>query len=89
MTNSPSLEVIASPVANFILLHKRNILSVAPHEQFYHSSWPSPKKEPKNKIYTFQAWVAIFTWCRMNTFSAAVKEPKDHMLETVLEVAVC
>ena len=23
MTNSPSLEVIASPVANFILLHKR------------------------------------------------------------------
>ena len=88
MTNSPSLEVIASPVANLSCSIRGNILSVAPQEQFHHSSWPSPKKEPKNKIYTFQAWVAIFTWCRMNTFSAAGKEPKDHMLETVLEVAV-
>ena len=83
MTNSPSLEVIASPVANFILLHKRKHFKRCAARTVYHSSWPRPKKEPKNKIYTFQAWVAIFTWCRMNTFSAAGKEPKDHILETV------
>ena len=72
MKNSPTLEVIASPVAIFILLRKRKHFKRCAAQTVY-QQLAKPKKRSN---LTFQAWVAIFTLRRMNTLSAAGKEPK-------------
>ena len=72
MKNSPTLEVIASPVAIFILLRKRKHFKRCART----NSLSAAGQAQKRSNLTFQAWVAIFTLRRMNTLSAAGKEPK-------------
>ena len=64
VTNSPTLEVIASPVANFIVLRKRK-LKHQPSGAFLKAtngkiSAFAAGLAQNGQIYTFQAWVAIF-----------------------------
>ena len=55
-------------------LSKAGRFNIAPYEQFI--SGAKPRKEPDDKIFTFQARLAVLTLRHMNSFSAAGQAQK-------------
>ena len=84
VTNSPTLEVIASPVASFIVLRKRK-LKHQPSGAFFKSnkwqdlcvcSWSSPRRSQMARSTHFKLGWPFFTLRHMNELSAAGQAQK-------------